>query len=98
MTDLPPLPPIAHDAARGRFEVQVDGHRNVCDYRLAGDAMQLVHTEVHPSLEGRGIAAALVAAAVAHARAEGLRVLPLCSYVRSWLRRHPEHADLLAAR
>ena len=92
------LPPIEHDAARGRFSVRVDGRLNVCDYRLAGDVMQMVHTEVHPSLEGRGIAAALVAAAVAHARAQGLRVLPLCSYVRGWLRRHPEHADLLAAR
>lgn len=92
------LPPIEHDASRGRFAVRVDGQANVCDYRLAGGVMQIVHTGVHPSLEGRGIAAALVAAAVAHARAEGLRVLPLCSYVRSWLRRHPEHADLLAMR
>lgn len=92
------LPPIEHDAARSRFLVRVDGHANVCDYRRSGTAMQIVHTEVHPSLEGRGIAAALVAAAVAYARAEGLQVVPLCSYVRAWLRRHPEHADLLAAR
>lgn len=95
MTDLPP---IEHDPARGRFQVRVEGHANVCDYRRSGDTMQMVHTEVHPALEGRGIAAALVAAAVAHARAEGLRIVPLCSYVRTWLRRHPEHADLLAAR
>jgi predicted GNAT family acetyltransferase len=91
------IPAIEHDPARGRFFARLDGHLNVCDYRLAGSVMQIVHTEVHPSLEGRGIAAALVAAAVAHARVHGLQVLPRCSYVRAWLRRHPEHADLLAA-
>ena len=51
--------------------------------------MQIVHTESHPALRGRGVAAALVEAAFAYARAEGLRVLPLCSYVRAWARRHP---------
>jgi uncharacterized protein len=92
------LPPIEHDPAHGRFSMRVDGHANVCDYRLADGVMEMVHTEVHPTLEGRGIAAALVAAAIAHARVQGLRVLPRCSYVRTWLRHHPEHADLLASR
>jgi predicted GNAT family acetyltransferase len=89
---------IEHDPARGRFQTRLDGFLGVCDYRLEGDVMQMVHTEVDPALEGRGIAAALVEAAFAHARVEGLKVLPLCSYVRAWARRHPETADLLAGR
>jgi predicted GNAT family acetyltransferase len=56
----------------------------------------LTHTEVPPALEGRGIAAALVKAALDWARAEGLRVRPLCSYVVAYMRRHPETQDLLA--
>jgi predicted GNAT family acetyltransferase len=89
-------PLVEHDAARGRFHTVVDGLAGVCDYRLAGGVMQIVHTEVDPALQGRGVAAALVAAALAHAQAEGLRVLPLCSYVRSYMRRHPQTLELLA--
>jgi hypothetical protein len=58
--------------------------------------MHMTHTEVPAELEGRGIAAALVAAAMAHAKANGLKVEPLCSYVRAYMRRHPEALALLA--
>jgi uncharacterized protein len=87
---------IEHLPQAGRFQAVVDGHRCVCDYRLDGAVMHIHHTEVAPSLEGRGIAAALVQAALAHARAAGWKVNPLCSYVRSYMRRHPETAELLA--
>ena len=42
------------------------------------------------------VAAALVGAALAHARAQGLRIRPQCSYVQVYMRRHPETQDLLA--
>ena len=86
---------IAHDAAASRFEASVTGGMAECTYRLQGDVMNIVHTEVPPASEGRGIAAALVQAALAHARAQGLRVRPSCSYVRAYMRRHPETQDLL---
>jgi predicted GNAT family acetyltransferase len=86
---------IHHDATAGSFEAQVDGGTAECVYRLHGGLMNIVHTEVPPQSEGRGIAAALVQAALAHARAMGWRVRPSCSYVRSYMRRHPETQDLL---
>lgn len=89
--------PVVHDAERQCFETVVDGARSVCAYRLHGDTMVFTHTEVPPALQGRGIAAALVAAALAHAREQGLRVRPLCSYVAVYMRRHPETLDLLDA-
>ena len=88
-------PAITHDVARSSFEARVDGGVAECVYRLQGDVMNIVHTEVPPASEGRGIAAALVQAALAHARAQGLRVRPSCSYVRAYMRRHPETQDLL---
>lgn len=91
------LPPIVHNVAASRFEVQVDGLLSICDYRRRDGVLVLPHTVVPPELQGRGIAAALVEAALAHARAEGLRVDPVCSYVAVHLRRHPRHADLLRA-
>lgn len=87
---------VQHDAAAGRFETLVEGLRCVCDYRLHEGVVMFTHTEVPPALAGRGIAAALVAAALAWARAEGYRIRPLCSYVSAYLRRHPEQQDLLA--
>ena len=88
-------PTVHHNAAAARFEAQVDGGVAECVYRLQGGVMNIVHTEVPPASEGRGIAAALVRAALAHARAHGLRVRPSCSYVRTYMRRHPETQDLL---
>jgi predicted GNAT family acetyltransferase len=86
---------IRHDAAAARFEAQVDGGIAECVYRPGPGLMNIVHTEVPPRSEGRGIAAALVQAALAHARTQGWRVRPSCSYVHSYMRRHPETQDLL---
>lgn len=87
-----------HDEAGSCFELQEQGHRCVAVYRLIDGVMWMTHTEVPPPLEGRGIAAALVQAALDHARAQGWKVRPACSYVRVYMRRHPETQDLLDGR
>lgn len=89
-------PEVKHNPASQRFEATVDGLLCRCDYRMHGSTMMLVHTEVPPQLEGRGIASILVRAAFEHARAGGMDVLPVCSYVRSWAQRHPEVSALVA--
>ncbi len=87
---------VVHRPERSRFEAETDDMLSVADYRLSGKVMQMTHTEVPPQLQGRGIAAALVAAALDHARANGLKVDPLCSYAARYMQRHPESRDLLA--
>lgn len=89
-------PAIQHRPEASRFEAAYDEGMAVCAYRRQGDLLLINHTEVPPRLEGRGIAAALVKATLSWARAEGLRVRPLCSYVAAYMRRHPETQDLLA--
>jgi uncharacterized protein len=89
-------PPITHNAAASRFETLVDGHLCVAAYRLHDGVMTMTHTLVPSPLEGRGIAAALVAAALGHARAAGWRVRPACSYVARFMQRHRDTLDLLA--
>jgi predicted GNAT family acetyltransferase len=88
--------PIEHLAERGRFQTVVEGRLCVADYRVADGVIVVTHTEVPPSLGGRGIAGELVQALLDHARAQGLKVRPLCSYARTYMRRHPETAALLA--
>ena len=65
------------------------------DYSLTDAVMTITHTGVPPQVGGRGIAAALVQAAMEAAREEGWRVVPACSYAAAWLQRHPGYQDLL---
>jgi len=87
---------VLHDPAKQRFEATVDGHLCVADYRLRDGVMWMTHTEVPRAVEGRGIAAEIVRAALAWAEAQGHPVRPACAYVASYMRRHPETAKLLA--
>jgi uncharacterized protein len=64
-------------------------------YRLAPDALVLLHTEVLPSHENKGFGARLVAGALDDIRARGLHVVAVCPFVRAYIRRHPEYADLV---
>ncbi len=88
--------PVRHNPLASRFETEVEGRLARCDYRMNDGVLHLVHTEVPPALEGRGIGGALVRAALEHASAQGLRVRPGCSFVRAYLTRHPEFHGLLA--
>ncbi|MCC7327989.1 MAG: N-acetyltransferase [Burkholderiales bacterium] len=96
MNPTPDIPSIAHDPAAQRFEVRTPQGIAHADYRRVDDTLQLVHTEVPAALEGRGIAGALVRTALDYATSNGLKVLPLCSYVRGYMKRHPETHALLA--
>ena len=87
---------ILHDPGNGRFEAMVDGHRCELVYHLAEGLMSIVHTGVPSDVGGRGIAAQLVAAAFATARARGWKVRPGCSYAALWAQRPPDVADLLS--
>jgi uncharacterized protein len=87
---------VRHDQAAQRFEIVIDGKRSRADYRLHGDVMHMVHTEVPMQQEGRGIAGRLVHTAFAYARTHGYKVRPACSYVRAFMERHPEYEDLRA--
>jgi predicted GNAT family acetyltransferase len=81
---------VENHPEQGRFQAIVEGHRCVADYTLSPGVMHIVHTGVHPSLQGRGIAAQLITAAFEHARVHALKIDPVCSYVQTYIRRHPE--------
>ena len=81
---------VRHNIVAQRFEATVAGKLCRADYRRYGNELQMIHTEVPVEARGRGIAAELVRAALAYADEERLDVVPLCSYVRAFLQRHPE--------
>jgi uncharacterized protein len=82
---------------RGRFEVRLgDRVVGLASYHVENETMTLPHTEVDPSMGGRGIGSALVAGVLEAARERGLHVLPYCSFVRHYIQQHPEYVDLVA--
>ena len=90
---------IVDDPAAGRYEARADGEVVGVAVRSVRDgAMVLPHTEVSPSFRGRGVAAALVRHALDDARAQGLTVVPRCSFVARYVADHPDVHDLVAAR
>jgi len=87
---------ITHDFTNSRFCTLVDGHLCVLTYLLNGKTASYDHTGVPEAVGGRGIAAALTKFALDTARKEGWKVVPRCSYVDIYIRRHPEYADVVA--
>jgi len=79
-----------------RYEITADGEvAGHAEYILTGDMITFTHTEIDPAFEGRGLAGALTRAALDDVRSRGLSVLPLCPYVKGWIQRHREYADLV---
>lgn len=87
---------VRHDEARRRFELEEGGATGFLTYTLSDKRIVFTHTIVPPELEGRGIGSRIVKAGLDHARAEGLTVVPQCSFVRSYIDRHEEYRDLVA--
>lgn len=86
---------IVNNNANHRFELVVDGHLAAAYYRMDGDAITFMHTEVPPELGGRGIGSILVQGALDQARAAGWKVIAECPFVKAWIGKHSEYGDLL---
>jgi hypothetical protein len=87
---------IRHRPDAGRFEIDVEGRTGVLEYTRSGNVVSMNHVGVPDAIGGRGIAGRLTRHALDHARAEGWTVEPRCPYVRAWIDKHPDYADLVA--
>jgi len=88
-------PDVTLNETAGRFEAQVDGQTAFADFHVADGAITFPHTVVPDAIEGQGVGSALVRAGLEHARAQGLKVKPRCSFFAGYMARHPETQDLL---
>ena len=87
---------VVNNEARKRYELHSEGGIAVAYYEPRGDALAFVHTVVPEKLQGRGLASALIKAALADVRERGLKVIADCPFVADYIERHPEERDLLA--
>ena len=87
--------PAVHNTAAKRFEISLDGQIAFSKYLLVGEKIIIEHTEVPIELEGKGIASRIVRTALDYARAQKLKVMPLCPFTAGFIHRHPEYQDLV---
>jgi uncharacterized protein len=86
---------IVNNKAHHRFELAVEGHIAATYYQIANNVITFVHTEVPPELGGKGIGSKLIRGALDQVRSEGLKVVAQCPFVKAYIDKHGEYADLL---
>ena len=82
---------VLHFPQKGRFGVDLGRGQAILDYRIEGNTMYFLHTEVPPEFEGRGIASRLARAGLDFARQNGYQIVAYCSFIEGYLQRHPEY-------
>ena len=87
---------VRHNEAAARYELDTAHGQAIAVYRQQGESRVFTHTEVPPELQGQGVGGALARGALDAARAEGAEVIPLCPFIASYIRRHPEYLVLVS--
>ena len=86
---------VVNNRAHHRYELTVDGRLAATYYAISGNVITFIHTEVPPELGGKGIGSKLIKGALDQVRAEGLKVIAQCPFVKAYIEKHPDYADLL---
>ena len=91
-------PAVTDNPAASRYELHVGTElAGIVTYQLRnhGTVISLLHTEVEPAFQGAHLATHLAQFILDDARKRGLAVLPFCPYITSWIKKHPDYADLV---
>jgi len=86
---------VIHNEAEKRFEVWIDGYLSKLDYIQDGKNFVITHVGVYPELRGQGVAGKITQVGLEYAKANSLRVIPMCSYAAAYIRRNPQYAGLM---
>ena len=88
---------VVNNREHHRYELAVEGHIAASYYKLADGVITFMHTEVPSELGGKGVGSTLIKGALDQARADGLKVIAQCPFVKAYIDKHSEYADLLKA-
>jgi predicted GNAT family acetyltransferase len=86
---------VVNNTPKHRYELAVEGHIAATYYELSGNVITFVHTEVPPELGGKGIASKLIRGALDQVRADGLKVIAQCPFVKAFIEKNAAYQDLL---
>ena len=85
---------VVHIEAEERFETWIDGQLSKLDYMQDGNNMVITHVGVHPEHRGQGVAGKITEVALEYAKQKSYRVVPMCPYVATYIRRNPQYLEL----
>jgi predicted GNAT family acetyltransferase len=91
-------PVVTDNPAASRYELHVGAElAGFVDYQLHDNdtVISLIHTEIKPAFRHAHLATHLARYGLDDARRRGLAVLPFCPYINSWIKKHPEYAELV---
>ncbi|MBU6456414.1 MAG: N-acetyltransferase [Bradyrhizobium sp.] len=86
---------IVNNKERHRYELAVGEYIAATYYKIEGNVITFIHTEVPAELGGKGIGSKLIRGALDQVRADGLKVIPQCPFVKAFIEKHAEYQDLL---
>ena len=86
---------VINNKAHHRYEFAVDGAIAASYYKLADGIITFIHTEVPPELGGKGVGSKLIRGALDQVRTDGLKVIAQCPFVKAFIEKHADYADLL---
>ncbi len=86
---------VKDNREKNRFETEIDGQLAVVEYEKDGNTIKLVHTEVPKSMEGKGVASQLVKDVLTTLGNSGQKIVPVCSFIKKYIERHPEWKSML---
>jgi uncharacterized protein len=87
---------VVNNPSQHRYQLTVDGHTAATYYEIAGGVITFDHTEVPPELGGKGIGSKLIRGALDQVRADGLKVIANCDFVKAFVGKNAAYQDLLA--
>lgn len=89
---------ITDNLAENRYEVRVgDELLGLAEYELEENRIIVVHSEVKPAAQGKGVGGRLARHILDDVRTRNLSVLPECPFIAHYIDTHPEYADLVDA-
>ena len=89
-------PDVVDDPDEHRYEIWAGSElAGSAFYSLTHDSVAFTHTEIDAAFAGRGLGSRLARAALDDVRGRGLKAVPICPFIASWIRRHPEYLDLV---
>ena len=86
---------LTDNTAESRFELPFEKRLAFIEYELKDDTIALLHTEVDPALEGRGVGTAIIEKVLAEIESRNLKLIPLCPFVVAYVKRHPDWERIL---
>ena len=89
---------VIHNEAEERFETWINGQLSKLDYMQDKNTIVITHVGVHPEHRGQGVAGKLTQVALEYAKEKSFRVIPMCPYVATYIRRNSQYEELTRQR